>query len=215
MDKSSEKKGNLAITLSTFLYMLFDHGVEIQDEAIVNLCTRISEEAQKSSVKHVVSVLKEALPSNVDISEANLTAFVESQANMNDFQSVDPFELGKALVDVVGESIASDASVEAVMAWLTERIPSIQGSWNTDEEHSVLQKIRQYEFRRGLPWICRLAERTENGLEELWIMVEKVSDTVRCMDPYPWDDVEEEFNVDIPEFLLRWQLAGSVAIHLG
>lgn len=215
MDKSSEKKGNLAITLSTFLYMLFDHGVEIQDEAIVNLCTRISEEAQKSSVEHVVSVLKEALPSNVDISEANLTAFVESQANMNDFQSVDPFELGKALVDVVGESIASDASVEAVMAWLTERIPSIQGSWNTDEEHSVLQKIRQYEFRRGLPWICRLAERTENGLEELWIMVEKVSDTVRCMDPYPWDDVEEEFNVDIPEFLLRWQLAGSVAIHLG
>ena len=215
MDKSSEKKGNLAITLSTFLYMLFDHGVDIQDDAIVQLCTQISEEAQKSSVAQVVAGLKESLPSNVDISEASLTAFVESQANENDFQSIDPFELGKTLVDLVGESIAADASVEAVMAWLTERIPSIEGSWDTDEEHSVLQKVRQYEFRRGLPWICRLAERTDNGLEELWIMVEKVTDTVRCMDPYPWDDVEEDFNVDIPEFLLRWQLAGSVAIHLG
>ena len=34
------------------------------------------------------------------------------------------------------------------------------------------------------------------------------------MDPYPWDDVDEEFAVDIPEFLLRWELAGSHAIHL-
>ena len=48
----------------------------------------------------------------------------------------------------------------------------------------------------------------------MWIMVEKVTDTVLCMDPYPWDDVDEEFTVDLPEFLLRWNLAGSVAIHL-
>ena len=48
----------------------------------------------------------------------------------------------------------------------------------------------------------------------MWIMVEKVTDTVLCMDPYPWDDVDEEFTVDLPEFLLRWKLTGSVAIHL-
>ena len=214
MDKSSEKKGNLAITLSTFLYILFDHGVEIQDETIVSLCRRITDEAQRSSVEKVVNVLQEALPSDVYISSESLTEFVNSQQSGNQFQSVDPFELGKELVDVVTQSISSDASVEDVMAWLTERIPSIANGWAASEEHSTLQKIRQYEFKRGLPWIGRLAERTDNGLEEIWIMVEKVTDTVLCMDPYPWDDVDEEFAVDLPEFLLRWQLAGSVAIHL-
>ena len=120
----------------------------------------------------------------------------------------------KTLVDVVTQSISSDASIEDVMAWLTERIPSIANGWAASEEYSTLQKIRgQYEFKRGLPWIGRLAERTDNGLEE-WIMVEKVTDTVLCMDPYPWDDVDEEFAVDLLRFLLRWQLAGSVAIHL-
>lgn len=215
MDKSSAKKGNLAITLSTFVYILFDHGVEILDDSIVSLCTKITNEAQKSSVNQVVQALLEALPSDVNISEASLTEFVNAQQNDNSFQKVDPFELGKDLVDLVEESISSEASVDEVMAWLTERIPSIANGWSINEDYTTLQKIRQYEFNRGLPWIGRLAERTANGLEEMWIMVEKVTDTVLCMDPYPWDDVDEEFTVDLPEFLLRWQLAGEVAIHLG
>jgi hypothetical protein len=214
MDKSSAKKGNLAITLSTFLYILFDHGIDINDDAILSVCNQIATEAGRSSVEQVVALLQDALPSDVEISQENLTSFVQSQAGHNQFQSVDPFELGKALVEVVSESIPSDSSVEAVMAWLEERVPSITNGWDVDEDQSILQKIRQYEFKRGLPWIGRLAERTENGLEESWIMVEKVTDTVLCMDPYPWDDVDEEFTVDVPEFLLRWSLAGSVAIHL-
>ena len=214
MDKSSAKKGNLAITLSTFLYILFDHGVTIQDEGIVSLCRKITEEAQKSSVEQVVQALLEALPSDVRISEANMTEFVNSQQKDNSFQNVDPFELGKELVDEVANSIPSTASVEDVVAWLVERIPSITNGWDVGEEHTTLQRIRQYEFKRGLPWIGRLAERTDTGLEEMWIMVEKVTDTVLCMDPYPWDDVDEEFTVDLPEFLLRWNLAGGVAIHL-
>ena len=68
MDKSSAK-GNLAITLSTFLYILFDHGIEITDESIVSLCTKITDEAQKSSVEQVVQSLQEALPSDVNISQ--------------------------------------------------------------------------------------------------------------------------------------------------
>ena len=214
MDKSSEKKGNLAITLSTFLYILFDHGVEIQDEKIVSLCTRITDEAQRSSVEKVVTALQDALPSDVNISHQSLTEFVNSQQSRNQFQSADPFELGKDLVEIVEQSIPADANVEDVVNWLTKRIPAVANGWAASEEHSTLQKIRQYEFKRGLPWIGRLAERTDNGLEEIWIMVEKVTDTVLCMDPYPWDDVDEEFALDLPEFLLRWQLAGSVAIHL-
>ena len=214
MDKSSAKKGNLAITLATFLYILFDHGIEIQDDSIVSLCTKITDEAQKPSVDQVVQALIEALPSGVRISEANLTEFVNNQQTDNNFQELDPFELGKDLVDLVRESISSDASVDEVIAWLSERIPDIDNGWSVDEDYTTVQRIRQYEFKRGLPWIGRLAERTADGLEEMWIMVEKVTDTVLCMDPYPWDDVDEEFMVDLPEFLLRWRLAGSVAIHL-
>ena len=214
MDKSSAKKGNLAITLATFLYILFDHGIEIQDDSIVSLCTKITDESQKPSVDQVVQALIEALPSGVRISEANLTEFVNNQQTDNNFQELDPFELGKDLVDLVRESISSDASVDEVIAWLSERIPDIDNGWSVDEDYTTVQRIRQYEFKRGLPWIGRLAERTADGLEEMWIMVEKVTDTVLCMDPYPWDDVDEEFMVDLPEFLLRWRLAGSVAIHL-
>ena len=215
MDKSTAKKGNLAITLSTFLYILFDRNVEIHDQDIVNLCNQIEAQSQKSSVEQVVATLQEALPADVNISNDALQAFVTAQGSENDFQIYDPFELGKKLVEVVQDSIAADSSVEDVFAWLQERVPSITNGWTTEDDKSILQNIRQYEFKRGLPWVGRIAERTNNGIEEMWIMVEKVTDTVLCMDPYPWDDVDEEFYLDIPEFLLRWELAGAVAIHLG
>ena len=214
MDKSTEKKGNLAITLSTFLYILFDHEVEILDPTIVSLCTKIADESGRPSVTMVVKSLQDALPNDVKISSESLTEFVNQQKSHNQFQSIDPFELGKELVKVVEKSIPSDSSVDNVLTWLTERVPAITNGWEADEAQTTLQKIRQYEFKRGLPWIARLAERTPNGLEETWIMVEKVTDTVLCMDPYPWDDVDEEFAVELPEFLIRWELAGAVAIHL-
>ncbi len=215
MDKSTAKKGNLAITLSTFLYILFDRDIEIHDEAIIRICQEIEAEAQKSTVEQVVEALHQALPADVEIDKGTLISFVEAQSDSNDFQSQDPFELGKKLVETVQESIAADASVEDVMAWFSERVPAIANGWSTDEEHNVLQSIRQYEFKRNLPWIGRIAERTDNGIEEQWVMIEKVTDSVLCMDPYPWDEVDEEFRLDLPEFLLRWELAGSVAIHLG
>ena len=215
MDKSTAKKGNLAITLSTFLYILFDRNVEIHDQDIVNLCNQIEAQSQKSSVEQVVATLQEALPADVNISNDALQTFVTAQGSDNDFQMYDPFELGKKLVEVVQDSIAADSSVDDVFAWLQERVPSITNGWTTEDDKSILQNIRQYEFKRGLPWVGRIAERTNNGIEEMWVMVEKVTDTVLCMDPYPWDDVDEEFYLDIPEFLLRWELAGAVAIHLG
>ena len=80
------------------------------------------------------------------------------------------------MVGLVEQSISADASVEDVMAWFTERIPAIYNGWDLDEDETedltTLQRMRQYESRRNLPWITRLAERNglENGLEELWIM---------------------------------------------
>ena len=43
-------------------------------------------------------------------------------------------------------------------------------------------------------------------------MVERVTDTVTCMDPYPWDDLDEEYTLPLVEFMVRWELAGGESI---
>ena len=100
------------------------------------------------------------------------------------------------------------------MGWLQEVLPGIQNGWDIAENQTAIQTIRRYEFSKRLPWIAQIAERTPNGLEEIWVMVEKVGETVQCMDPYPWDNIEEEFELEVPNFLLRWELCGCTAIHL-
>ena len=213
MDKTTQKKGNIAITLSTFVFIAYDRGVEVQDSQIQALCERISSEASKASLQQVTDLMMDTLPANVALDASVLSQFIATQC-ADTLQQEDPFELGKELVEVVSNSLGDNPSVEDVLAWLTERIPDIQNGWDISEDESPLQAIRRYEFKRGLPWIAQIAERTDAGLTEMWVMVEKVTDTVLCMDPYPWDDVDEEFILDVPEFLLRWDLAGKTAIHL-
>jgi hypothetical protein len=36
---------------------------------------------------------------------------------------------------------------------------------------------------------------------------------VTCMDPYPWDDLDEEYTTPVVEFMVKWELAGSQSIH--
>ena len=46
-----------------------------------------------------------------------------------------------------------------------------------------------------------------------WVMVERITDTVTCADPYPWDDLDEEYEQDTIEFLVKWELAGSHSVR--
>ncbi len=214
MDKDNAKKGNLAITVSTFLFMAHDRGADIQHDDIRELCNRIQSEAVKPSLARVVNTIQDNLPSGVTLDTEALVAFVSENTGGVGLQQEDPFELGKELVELVGQNLDSNADLDTVLTWLQEVLPGIQNGWDIAEGQTALQAIRRYEFSRGLPWIARIAERTGNGLEEMWIMVEKVGETVLCMDPYPWDDVDEEFELDVPNFLLRWELCGCPAIHL-
>ena len=225
MEKQTAKKGNLAITLSTYLYILFDRGIPIQNTHYRGLCEDLKNCLDQPTVAEVVSNILDNVGSDVKFNEDDLIEFVKTSGQPTDsWQDRDPFEIGKELVTQIENTLdnyyrdsgtsTGKLSAEGVLTMLQGFVPDICNGWSESENQTILQSIRKYEFSRGLPWISQIAERTENGIEELWVLVEKVTDSVLCMDPYPWDDVDEEFEMDLNEFLIRWELCGSVAIHL-
>jgi hypothetical protein len=73
-----------------------------------------------------------------------------------------------------------------------------------------LREARRYEFQLGLPWLARIYDRFPDGtVGPHWVMVERVTDVVRCMDPYPWDDLDEEYESPVAEFMVKWELGAA------
>ena len=215
MEKHSTKKGNLSITLSTYLYLLFDRGVTIQNAQINTLCEDIKNSLNQPTVADVVSNIMHNIGSEVHFNESDVTEFVKNSGQpVNAWRNRDPFDIGKELVSLIENTLGESSDVNNTVSWLQSVVPEITDGWSDSENQTVLQTIRKYEFSRGLRWICKIADRTEQGLEEIWVLVEKVTDSVLCMDPYPWDDVDEEFELELQNFLVRWELCGSTAIHL-
>ena len=134
------------------------------------------------------------------------------QAKLQD-PSQDPDTLGQALVEAVQASLSGD-SADAVMTWArgqlgTEHVSSDFG----DTREARTQFTRQAAFRTGLPWVAQIIDRFPDGqVGAHWVMVERVTDHVRCMDPYPWDDLDEEIEVPLIEFMVKWELAGGTGL---
>jgi len=73
-----------------------------------------------------------------------------------------------------------------------------------------LREARRYEFLLGLPWLARIYNRFPDGtVGPHWVMVQRMTDVVRIMDPYPWDDLDEEYESPVVDFLVKWELAGA------
>ena len=73
-----------------------------------------------------------------------------------------------------------------------------------------LREARRYEFLTGLPWLARIYNRFPDGsVGPHWVMVERMTETVHVMDPYPWDDLDEQYETPVVEFLVKWELAGA------
>lgn len=121
---------------------------------------------------------------------------------------------GMALVDLVATTLDTDATTEAVSAWLgtllgADHIGRIEG----DDRAGRTRHIRAYQFKSNLPFITQIIDRFPNGhVGSHWVMVERVTDTVTCMDPYPWDDIDEEYTLPLVEFMVKWELAGCESI---
>ena len=123
--------------------------------------------------------------------------------------------LGKALVDAVEASLGGASTPDAVAAWLgglygAEHVGTSLG----DDRDGRIRGARKYMFNNSLPWLACIIDRFPDGaVGPHWVMIEQVTDAVTCMDPYPWDDLDEEYTTPVVDFSVKWELAGSQSIH--
>ncbi len=123
---------------------------------------------------------------------------------------------GQALVallaDLLGDDESSDlARVQTLMrGWFGEdRVSSDLGKDRWERSRNA----RRYHFRYNLPWLAQIVDRFPSGLGTHWVLVESVTDDVTCMDPYPWDDLDEEYVLPLVEFMVKWELAGGASVR--
>jgi len=118
-------------------------------------------------------------------------------------------EHGAALADAVASLLESgglDSALDAVYG-----NAGVAGGFGEGREER-LRNVRRYQFGLPLPWLARIAERTNEGqIVTNWVLVEALRETVQLMDPYPWDRLEEEREMPLWEFVAKWELAGSDA----
>lgn len=142
---------------------------------------------------------------------------VEAACGALDGGGEDVAALGRALVDLVAPKLGA-GSVEEVVAALRElcgadRIGFDSPADGVDRDARVAG-IRRASFGRNLPWLAQIADRVDGVLGVHWVMVEDFTDEVRVMDPNPWDDRPEERTFDLPDFLVRWELAGAPCVRV-
>lgn len=78
-----------------------------------------------------------------------------------------------------------------------------------------LARIRRYQFGRQLPWLARVWERGGDGVVGVsWLVVGEVTDTLRALDPNPWNDVDEAREIPVGDFLVLWELDGCSALSV-
>ena len=125
-------------------------------------------------------------------------------------------ELGAVLVAQVTDALGGrDASFDKVVRYLKRlfgdaHVATDMGGTREDR----FAAARRYEFQMGMPWLAQIVDRFPDGaVGAHWVMVERTTDTVRCMDPYPWDDVDEEYEAPVVEFAVKWELAGANAVR--
>jgi hypothetical protein len=131
--------------------------------------------------------------------------------------SADPASVDQAgmdLVKLVQETLEPSADAAAISAWLGTVIDSAHiGRIEGDDRAARTARIRSYQFQSSLPLLTSVLNRFPDGIvKSHWVMVERVTETVTCMDPYPWDDLDEEYTLPLVEFMVRWELAGCESI---
>lgn len=123
--------------------------------------------------------------------------------------------LGQTLVDAIATSMGPDQDMAAVTGWLSgiygsDRINTELGQDREARTHAA----RRHQFASNLPWLARIIDRFPGGeLGAHWLLVERVDEQVTCMDPYPWDDLDEEYSQPLVEFMVKWELAGCEGVR--
>ncbi len=116
---------------------------------------------------------------------------------------------GQALASLL-DSRVSDGDFSAVSALASTLFGEAVETSIEGDRDARIREARRYQFKTQLPWLARIIDRFPDGsVGAHWVLVEQVSDTVRIMDPYPWDDIDEEVDVPLADFMVKWELAGG------
>lgn len=138
-------------------------------------------------------------------------AACEKIQNAGEDQDLDALgrDLMAAIRQVLGEDRpAFERVAEVLRSWYgSDRIRTDLGEPESRGDRA--RGIRRYQFGNPRPWIALVIDRFPDGtVGEHWVMVEETTDVVKVMDPYPWDDVDEQYTLPLVDFMVRWELAG-------
>ena len=145
---------------------------------------------------------------------SNDPAVIAACEGLQNASTDDADTFGQRLVDAVRDGLGGDDThFDDVVLWVErlygDRVTTAFGT-NRDER---IQSVRSAQYRNQLPWVAAIIDRFPDGtVGPHWVMVEQVTDVVRCMDPYPWDDLDEEIEVPLIEFMVKWELAGTAGL---
>ncbi len=172
------KSGNLGVTLSTWIFILFNGGTAADDAGITAACEAIRDAGEDAEI---------------DV-------------------------LGQALVDAVMAALACEAPDLAAVAALAERLYGAElvatDLGEPSDRTERARGVRRYQFGRNLPWIARIIDRFPDGtVGPHWVMVEEFTESIKVMDPYPWDDVDEQYEIPLTDFMVKWELAGCESLR--
>ncbi len=125
--------------------------------------------------------------------------------------------LGQRLVDAVRARIQHN-DYEGVMVAVQELVGAdrVRPAPAADTREERIVAVRRALFGRSLPWLAVIIDRFPDGsVGRHWVMVEQFTDVVQVMDPYPWDDRDEERTLPITDFMVQWELAGCQGMLIG
>lgn len=74
--------------------------------------------------------------------------------------------------------------------------------------------IRQYQFKRQLPWLARIWERVDDSVVPTWLLIERVTDEVTAADPNPWNDIDEVRSLPLGDFHVLWELDACSSVYI-
>lgn len=216
-----QKRGDLIVTLATYIFHLYSNGYHTQNDEINACCSKIINGATKPSktkfTEDLTTFLKREVHHNYTPTSERIENAVQNLLGDDFREGIDFFELGMEMVGVLRKLFPENYESQS-FAHLKDVLTTLYSNYNvkifgSDKEQN-LKSIRSYQYHQKLPWIARIANRQGDVIAEEWVMVEDVQDKVLCMDPYPWDDIEEDFELPTQEFLVRWELCNFTGVYV-
>ncbi len=110
---------------------------------------------------------------------------------------------------VLAAALGEDLGPASPLARAFPSLRHVPVSGGHDEHITALRRAR---FGNALPMLACIADRVNGQLVARWALVLDVGEQVHLLDPNPWDDVAEDRSLGLPEFVVRWSLAGSQLI---